>query len=70
MKEIIRYKCDYCKKVGVKKTIEKHEQICFYNPKNEACGSCLMFENCDMKDKYKGMINNPCQEWLNKEDFQ
>lgn len=70
MKQITRYQCDYCKKIGIEKTIKNHEKICFYNPVNQAFGSCYMFDTCNTKDKYKGMINNPCMEWLDKEYFQ
>ena len=70
MREVLVFQCDYCKKKGVKATIERHEKKCFYNPINEACGSCLMFDICDQKDKFKGMTGNACREWLDRRDFQ
>jgi len=34
-----RYKCDFCKRRGIKRSIEHHEQICFRNP-NRLCPMC------------------------------
>jgi hypothetical protein len=34
-----RYKCDFCKKVGVKSSIEKHEKKCYRNP-DRYCDEC------------------------------
>lgn len=34
-----KYKCDFCKKRGVRWSIEKHEKICFRNP-NRFCPDC------------------------------
>lgn len=34
-----KYRCDYCKKTGVKYSIEKHEKRCFRNP-NRYCDYC------------------------------
>lgn len=42
MKEVItrqKYKCDFCKKRGIKTAMEKHERRCFRNP-NRYCDSC------------------------------
>jgi len=34
-----RYRCDFCKKTGIKSAIERHEKICFRNP-NRFCDYC------------------------------
>ena len=34
-----RYKCDFCKKRGIKKTILFHERNCYRNP-NRVCSNC------------------------------
>jgi len=31
VKTIQKYKCDFCKKRGIKSSIERHEKICFRN---------------------------------------
>lgn len=42
MKEVItrqKFKCDFCKKRGIKTAMEKHERRCFRNP-NRFCDYC------------------------------
>lgn len=34
-----KYKCDFCKKRGIKRKMEFHEGICFRNP-NRVCFEC------------------------------
>lgn len=34
-----RYKCDFCKKRGIKRKIEWHEINCYQNP-NRICSQC------------------------------
>ena len=34
-----RYKCDFCKKRGIKRKMEFHEGICYRNP-NRMCVEC------------------------------
>jgi len=34
-----RYRCDFCKKIGIKSAIERHEKRCFRNP-NRFCDYC------------------------------
>ena len=41
-----RYRCDFCKKTGVKSTMAIHEKRCFRNP-NRYC------DYCDNKDLLK-----------------
>lgn len=39
IKTLPRYRCDFCKKTGVKATLVRHEIICWRNP-NRYCESC------------------------------
>ena len=34
-----RYRCDFCKKTGIKSSIARHEKSCFRNP-NRICYMC------------------------------
>jgi hypothetical protein len=34
-----RYKCDFCKRRGIKRSIERHEKMCYRNP-NRFCDLC------------------------------
>lgn len=34
-----RYRCDFCKRTGIRSNIERHEKICFRNP-NRVCEYC------------------------------
>lgn len=46
MKERIIYECEFCRSVGNKKRslskdrMYRHENECFYNPKNKTCLTC------------------------------
>jgi len=41
MKKINAYQCSYCSFYRkTKRVVKKHEERCFYNPKNKVCGSC------------------------------
>lgn len=43
MKKVIRYKCDYCKKIAIRpNTIEAHEKVCINNPEGKNCYMCEM----------------------------
>lgn len=42
MKEIISYKCEYCRKTSLyKENMKKHESECFYNPETKSCATCV-----------------------------
>lgn len=46
MKKVTRYVCDHCKYIrAVKKTVEKHEAICFKNPATKSCATCNHLES-------------------------
>ncbi len=39
--QVVRYKCDFCRKVYVRKaSATKHEKTCFFNPGNRSCVTC------------------------------
>ena len=41
MKQVKRWKCDFCKKTYCNKGgCKRHEEICYYNPANRACITC------------------------------
>ncbi|MFA6667796.1 MAG: hypothetical protein WCS51_05550 [Bacilli bacterium] len=42
MKELTAYRCDFCKKLYIRKSsCKKHENLCFLNPENKpACFGC------------------------------
>lgn len=43
MKEVVRYKCDYCDKLAAKpETILRHETVCIKNPEGKNCYMCKM----------------------------
>lgn len=59
MKQVIRYKCDFCQKLAAHpKTIERHEKVCLKNPDGKNCYMCEMaylddYENYhDYSDTY------------------
>lgn len=39
VKTMQKYKCDFCKKRGIKSAMERHEVICFRNP-DRFCTTC------------------------------
>lgn len=43
MKQVVRYKCDFCQKMAVRpETIERHEKVCLKNPDGKNCYMCEM----------------------------
>lgn len=43
MREVVRYKCDYCDKLAAKpETILRHEAVCIKNPEGKNCYMCEM----------------------------
>jgi|WetSurMetagenome_2_1015567.scaffolds.fasta_scaffold459810_2 hypothetical protein len=41
MRQVTRYKCDFCKKLAAKpETIERHELVCVNNPNGKNCYMC------------------------------
>lgn len=47
-----RYKCDFCKKRGIKRKMEFHEQNCYRNP-SRICSAC----------NNSGKIEEVVEEW-------
>ena len=57
MKEVVRYKCEYCDKLAAKpETILKHEAVCIKNPEGKNCYMCEMAYMGDYEydDGYRG----------------
>jgi hypothetical protein len=82
MNEIKAYECNFCNKYykKTKKTVEKHEAICFSNPVRKACQTC---SNLGLKNKDNFLVNYchdfetfmkifvcECQRWEPKNDFE
>lgn len=42
MRERVIYECEYCskKKLMNKTAMKRHEDVCWYNPKNKTCVTC------------------------------
>jgi len=61
MNEIKAYECSFCNKYykKTKKTVEKHEVICFSNPVRKACQTC---SNLGLKNKDNFLIDY-CHEF-------
>lgn len=53
-----RYKCDFCKKRGIKKNIAWHEGNCFRNP-NRVCSACENTGKISAGDDYNTPIDCP-----------
>lgn len=57
MREVVRYKCDYCDKLAAKpETILRHEAVCIKNPEGKNCYMCEMAYMGDYEydDGYRG----------------
>lgn len=53
--KVIRYHCDFCKKVFANKTYceKEHEPICFFNPQRKSCGTCARYIGHSIYDDHK-----------------
>lgn len=72
MKEVKMYECEYCgkRRYKTKKPMTRHEDSCYFNPKNKACVTCKYFYNnqalteccanvgIDISEKLKYKCNN------------
>ena len=60
MKQVIRYKCDYCPQIYAKpETIERHEKECVHNPEGINCFLCVHMVN-DMEFDYQSGYERGC----------
>lgn len=58
MIEIKAYECDHCnKKLFTKGSMKKHESVCFRDPKNKACATCL---NLVISSNVQGDVFRKC----------
>jgi len=57
-KNIIIYKCDFCKKkLQVKHAMDKHEKFCHHNPVNyRPCNECKFLESCRGEDEERHYV--------------
>mgnify|MGYP002345383008 CR=1 FL=1 len=61
MKQVQRYKCDYCRKTTAReKTMENHEKTCVHNPNCLNCFMCAnAYEGDYEQDEYSTINNVP-----------
>ena len=47
MIEVKMYECEFChkKRYKTKPPIKRHEDVCYFNPKNKACVTCNNYDN-------------------------
>lgn len=54
-----KYKCDFCKKRGIKSSMERHEKICFRNP-DRFCTLCKNTGTVHVFVDYNMGYDEPC----------
>jgi len=61
MKEVKRFKCDYCNRVTAKEeTMIRHEPQCVHNPNSVNCFRCeFAFQGDYQIDEYRNTVNAP-----------
>lgn len=82
MNEIKAYSCEHCNRYykKTKKSVEKHEEICFSNPKRKACQTCsnlglknkgnLLVNYCHEFESFMENLVCECQRWEPKMDIE
>ncbi len=63
MKEVTRYKCDFCRKLAARpETIKRHESVCLKNPEGKNCYMCEMAYLGEYipSDDYVKVIKDQC----------
>lgn len=61
-----RYKCDFCKKRGIKRKMEFHEKNCYRNP-NRECSACKNTGKVSAGDDYNTPVDCPYCSAFSKE---
>ena len=52
MREVKRWKCDYCRKTLAKRSeMARHEERCVWNPESKSCATCA---NCEFREDRDG----------------
>jgi hypothetical protein len=51
------YKCEFCELPRIPSQYKNHVNLCYYNPKNRHCLTCVKLFDCDFIDKYT------CENW-------
>lgn len=64
-----RYKCDFCKKRGIKQKMEWHEKNCYQNP-NRFCTACDNTKQISAGDDYNTPIDCPYCKAFDKQKFE
>jgi hypothetical protein len=72
MKEVRRYKCDYCGKIrATLRGIEKHEYQCIHSPKSVNCYRCAYaFDGERYNDFGYQMKDGPCCAYTEESIFE
>ena len=72
MKKVTAYQCDFCSFCRLtKKSVQKHEKRCFYNPATASCGSCWFLNDytCDAGViQENGKLTTNCPEYLDRDE--
>lgn len=67
MKKITKYACEYCpttKKSYMSSTpVKKHEEICYYNPKNKTCLTCIKWGKEQCYCEHPEIVGCPIEYW-------
>ncbi|NLV18654.1 MAG: hypothetical protein GXY51_04095 [Bacteroidetes bacterium] len=86
MENVNVWKCSFCKRISEnKKSIQKHEKKCFFNPETKSCATCLWFSPLIADPGYpvrcyldlleetpKGtrkQLKTKCERWMNKKIY-
>jgi len=67
-----RYRCDFCKKTGIKSAIERHEKICFRNPGRfcDYCGNEGVTTEFDENTNTNYLLDCPYCASFNKKQLE
>ena len=69
VKSIQRYKCDFCKKRGIKRVMNFHEKTCYRNP-NRICFMCENTGTVSAGDDYNTPVTCPVCEGIDEEKLK
>lgn len=72
MKQVIRFKCDYCRAIRATTAgMERHEKQCIHNPKSVNCYRCAYaFEGERYSDFGYPMKDGPCCAYTEESIFE
>ena len=62
------WKCDHCMRTNVhRKTMERHEAMCLYNPRRSKCPECVGAKGYHLRVTVEGTtrdICTACEKWI------